>query len=305
MQAGTTWGGEYSRWSYDESLHYVMLAKQMLDPATSAAIPLLDDELNYAQEIILNLLRRAIKRLLGDGCPADHDGFLIAESTVDNQNNFAITGGDGTLPGQGFCFVDGWMCINDANPVLEYTAQSGPAVLTTPSGSDRTDEVYIDCYLEEVSSATDATIKDASLSGGATLEPSRRLKLVWDVKVSEGSTTPAPYTDGNNLAHWTLKIAELAREDGVDEITTAMITDFRNRSQMPKRGEYIHVQSSGATTWTIAHNLDTLYPIVRLYDGSGEEIDAEITITDADNIAVDFDGSSVSGKAVVLAAMAY
>lgn len=304
MQAGTAWGGEYSRWSFDETKEYILLAKQMLDPATAEPVPLLDDELNFSQELLLTLMRRLAQRIFGSGVAPGDDGFKIIESDTNNQNNLQITGGDGTIAGAGYCFVDGWMCLNQAAAPIEYTGQSDVDALTTPDGDDRLDEVYLDCFLEEVSSAGDADIKDAGLAGGATLEPSRRLKLSWKVKVAEGDVTPAAYTDANNLRHWTLKIAELARQDGVDEITAAMITDFRRRHQMVKRGEFVHSQAAAAT-WTISHNLGTLYPIVRLFDTGGAEMEAKVTVTDGNTVTVTFDGFSVAGSAVIKGAMGY
>ncbi len=255
---GTDWTGQYSRWIYDETKNYLMVAKMRLEPTTLGSIPLLDVELNAQAEILLQLLRRSIARIYGDG--ASNNGFKIVQSGISTTNNFTIMGGDGTTDGAGAIFVDGWMPVNLSD--IEYTAQDGAAALTTPE-ADRTDEVYIDVYYKEVTAAVDSDLIDPA----STLETSRRIALVWEVKVAEGGATPANYTDANNVFHWTMNLATLSRLDGDATITTAMIVDERNLNRVVSLASELAAHSAE----TDAHS-STATPTgdrIPLYDAGG------------------------------------
>jgi len=216
---GSDWTGQYSRWLYNEENNYLLVAKMRLDPTTMAGLPLLDVELNEQAEIILQLIRRVVQRIFGNGSVGN--GFKIGESGMSTVNNFNVLGGGGTTDTAGSIFVEGWMPFVSSG--FDYTSQSGVSALTTPS-IDRTDEVYIDVYYDEITKADDTNLIDPV----STLETSRRVALVWKVKVAEGSTTPAAYVDANNVRHWTMKLATLNRLASVPNILTAMITDCRN-----------------------------------------------------------------------------
>ena len=291
-QTGLDWGGEYSRWNFDESKAYQMVAKMQREPGTSNGIPLLDSELNENSEILLTLIRRLIYRIHGDGSMGD--GFKIVASNSSPNNNFTIMGGDGTSAGAGYLFVNGWMPINLTN--LEYTDQSyGPDSLTTPS-ADRTDEVYIDVYYEEVSYETDSAIKDTDID----LETSRRIGLVWEIKVAEDSTTPSSYVDGNNIQHWCYRLAILNRFSGDSSIDSDMIVDVRHSARLIKR-EYLHNQGTAYDSWSIAHYLGSQNLIIKVSDDAGNEMEPGITYNDDNNITLDFNGNSVTGTALLLA----
>ena len=292
MEAGSHWQGEYSRWNFNELKQYMMVAKEMLVPGTSTGVPLLDDELNENAEILLTLIRRLVQHAFGNGC--DGDGFKIIQSAADPVNNFTIIGGDGTADGAGYIFVEGWLLLLPDD--LEYTAQSGVDALTTPSGADRTDEVYLDVYLEEAGPTDDSDIVDP----GIGFETSRRIKLTWTVEVAEGGGTPTAYTDANGVPHWTYKIATLSRTDGETQILTAMIADDRNAGRAAKAREYVHTQSAAADTWTINHNLGTEKVMVAVYDGTGILVEpGEVAVVSEDQVTLDFSGTSVAGVAVV------
>jgi hypothetical protein len=293
MQVGTDWSGKYSRWSYDESKSYVLLAKEKLGP-TNQSVPLLDDELNCQAEAQLMLLRRAIKRVFGDG--TDNDGFDIVQSPTNTTNNFAIKGGDGTIAGAGHMFVDGWMpfLLSD----IEYNAQSWAVALTTPT-ADRTDQVYLDCWLEEIAGTDDSNIIDSTVG----FETSRRLKLSWKVTVDEGATPHAydTYTDATNYLHHIALIATIDRLASGATITEAMILDKRNADRALKRGEMFFFQSTAASVWNVAHNLNSDHLIVNLWDDGYNLIDAPIEILDMNNFRVNFGNSTVRGGAMIKA----
>jgi hypothetical protein len=223
-KTGADWSGIYSRWNFDEAKAYLMVAKMMLEPGTNNGIPLLDAELNEQAEILITLGRRMAHRIYGNGTTGN--GFKIVQSASNPNNNFTIMGGDGTPAGAGSIFVEGWMPTIPSN--IEYSAQGyGPAALTTPV-SNRVDAVYIDVYYKEVDRVQDGAIVDPTIN----METSRRIALVWEVKVAEGASVPAKYTDANNIQHWTLKLATINRLAGNSQIAMAMIVDERNSGRL-------------------------------------------------------------------------
>ena len=96
--------------------------------------------------------------------------------------------------------------------------------LSTPSGADRTDEVYIDCYLDEIDGDEDS---DLTHTLGMQIETTRRFKLIHTVHVAEGGNTPASHIDSDANRHYTLKIATIQRYDGQDAINPEDVTDDR------------------------------------------------------------------------------
>jgi hypothetical protein len=113
--------------------------------------------------------------------------------------------------------------------MLAFSIEAGShymVQLSTPSGSDRTDEVYIDCYLSEISGDDDPDIKHTL---GMKIETARRFKMIHTVIVVEGGVAPNPpiFTDADGNEHATLKIATIQRYDGVQAINDVDVTDNR------------------------------------------------------------------------------
>jgi len=108
MQVGNNWGGNYSRFTYDEAKRYFYMMKEQ-------GVPVLDEEFNLLQEMQITYLRRFIRDIAGDGSP--NNGFRIG----------------------------GYLLVLPSN--IRYSAQpiTQPA-LTTPAVS-RVDIVYLDVYL--------------------------------------------------------------------------------------------------------------------------------------------------------------
>ncbi|HET7675823.1 MAG TPA: DUF6519 domain-containing protein [Gammaproteobacteria bacterium] len=209
MQQGTDWAGSYSRFSFDEAKRYFYLLKEQ-------GKPVLDDDFNLLQDILLTLLRRFIVDAFGNG--AAGDGFKIVGTGADN--DFTITGGDGTLDGAGRIYVDGLMLLLESD--VAYSGQEQPgAALTTP-GANRSDAVYLDMWMAEVGPEDDPAMNDPTLA----TETGRRLKLFYQVLVAEGSVTPAPYTDANNARHHTYHLATLNRTAQA-AIDADMVVDTR------------------------------------------------------------------------------
>jgi hypothetical protein len=227
MQKGTDWGGTYSRFSFDEMKRYVSMLKEQ-------GKVVLDDEFNVAQEILHTLLRRTTQDGWGDG--AVGDGWKVVGTGA--ANNFTITGGNGTAAGAGRIYVNGIMVMLPSN--ITYSAQeiAGPA-LTTPAGA-RTDEVYLDVWLDEYGPADDAAITDPTLG----TETSRRLRVMYMVRVAEGGVTPANYNDATGITHYTAKIATLSRT-ATSAINAGMVADERPRLAWDRANiDYVLAQAS-------------------------------------------------------------
>jgi photosystem II stability/assembly factor-like uncharacterized protein len=93
----------------------------------------------------------------------------------------------------------------------------------------RTDYAYIDFHLGEVcadatsgSEYIDIGLQDSTVG----LPRSNRLRIVSDVKVSEGWPTPSDYTVGS-IQHYTTSLAKIQRNVGQTGIYNADITDLR------------------------------------------------------------------------------
>ena len=101
-----------------------------------------------------------------------------------------------------------------------------PPALTTPSGSDRDDLVYLHVFFDDIATEEDSTITHP----GTSVEAVHKSKIVAVVRVLEGSTTMPTPTEANLLSygHRYLEMATLERLDGNSSITTAMITNADN-----------------------------------------------------------------------------
>jgi microcystin-dependent protein len=157
---------------------------------------------------------------------------------TDSAANFTLGGSDNNLAGrtlvpditqpdkaylisantQTSITVDGNMLSDGVQAGAHYRVE-----LSTPTAA-RTDEVYIDCYLDEIDSNEDPELKHTL---GIQIETQRRLKLIQNVLVAEGGTTPAPYADSDGNKHYTLKLATIQRYAGQDTITVRDVTDER------------------------------------------------------------------------------
>ena len=188
----TSWVGNYSRFSYLDTTRYLMMLKEQ-------GVPVLDDEFNMAQNAIYTTLRKTVKYAIGDGSP--DNGFNIQVSGSPD-NNFTVKSGS--------LIVDGW--ILELLSDFEYTSQPGIAVLSPPASGTRTDEVYLEMWMDEENDTEDSNIVDPTL-GART---SCRLKQNFVVKVAQGSTTPANSLGTGSLNpdlyYWRYKLATLTRD---------------------------------------------------------------------------------------------
>jgi hypothetical protein len=223
----TAYTGSYSPEMYNEDKRYYLLQAQQLSGLTDA-------ELRDMHKMSNTYIRRFIQEQVGDG--AIDTGFKIVQHPTDNTNNFLITGGDGTNPG--VLFLNGYrLFLNNSIGYKDqtnsgsltdaaFTETTLPA-LTVPYPSDRTDYVYIDFHLGEVSADGSSEYYDISLKDSTVGLPSQnRLRIVQDVKVSEGSLYPSNYSDGS-VQHYTYPLAKICRPFSQSTILNSYITDLR------------------------------------------------------------------------------
>lgn len=214
--------GNFSRNTFDRLKRYVGVRLQQ-------GVPLIDADWNEQEDIRKFELQAFLKWFAGSGVPLGNNGFQIIAASGAN-NNFDITGGDGTALGAGRCLVDGWDVMIESTlrysnqPLYNNATLAGQwgvapiAPLTTP-GAVRVDTVYLDVWEREVDSGEDSDLINPAIG----LETCVRLKREWAVRVAEGSLSlPAPAA-----GHSFYAIARLNRAAGSAAITAAQIEDLR------------------------------------------------------------------------------
>jgi hypothetical protein len=92
---------------------------------------------------------------------------------------------------------------------------------TTPSGSDRTDYLYLDIYFDEIDSTEDANLINPARGQESAID----MRLVWSFEKSEGSAPGTPPT-----GHTYVSLAQIERQDGDPLIVTADITNLLEAS---------------------------------------------------------------------------
>jgi len=158
--------------TFDPKKRYVGIRLQQ-------GVPLLDRDWNELEDI-----RRYAEVMLGQyyiGNGAPDDGFKV--SLIDAAVlNFGISSGR--------CLVDGFDVVNepydqngDKFDFILYSQQEDVPAITSFS-EPRTDTVYLDVWVEEVSAVQDSALKN---SRDIDMETCRRHKLEWRVRVDEGS----------------------------------------------------------------------------------------------------------------------
>jgi hypothetical protein len=184
------------------------------------SVPLLDRDLNLLHDLVAATMRTLIGRYVGSGLPAGASGFAIqALPSGQNTQDFRITAGDA---GPGVILVGGVEAVIPA--AISYSGQPGVPALTTPGTAGRTDIVYVDVFLNEVDSTTDATLSNSQDVG---IETSVRLVPAFVVRVAEGVTTPAGLP-APPAGHAFAPLARLQRT-GAATIDASMIGDLRQR----------------------------------------------------------------------------
>jgi hypothetical protein len=254
-------------------------------------VPLSSNELEEVQEVSDSYIRQLITSnfpsqlvaTTGGFCflgASTNDGFKVVESSSPT-NNFTIKGGDGTVEGAGVLFVDGYILFLKTD--IEYNQQNSSGNLTDddytktlipaiapPLVGTRTDEVYVDFYFAEVSAVGEGTgvlppeYKDTSIIvPGIGFATANRVRMVQDIRVAPGATTPFNGTDSNGIYHRYVKLATIVRTTN-SNITTSMITDHRvlvNSISSYSLGNTITdlVLSDGSKIGDDTHRISSIY----------------------------------------------
>lgn len=130
--------------------------------------PILERELNLLGDLANP--KRLAEHHLGNGVPADSNGFLISGLDVAN-NDFTIEAGR--------CLVGGYELVLTANTT--YKAQHHTEnVSTLPSG---TSNVYLRVFQSEVTGVLDADLNNSG-AGDVGFETAVREKIEWEVLVT-------------------------------------------------------------------------------------------------------------------------
>lgn len=169
-----------------------------IHPQVTAVVPLVltDDSANYV-----------VNELAGRDLVPDIDFPGTTFAIVSNTAN-TITVGAGDLTAA--TTVDKFYRVN----------------LTSPGGA-RTDEVYLDAFMDEESTAEDANLIHMLGGPPAPYQGALRIILKQLVKVAESGVTPAAsFVDGVGRRHFYTRLAVLSRTAGAP-ITAAMIADAR------------------------------------------------------------------------------
>ncbi len=207
-------------------------------------VPLVDSDWNELDDARRFELRAFLKWFVGDGVPADNDGFRIEGNGL--ANDFVIRAGTGGpadgLHNVGRCLVDGWDLMIPSNLAFSsqplHADQPGSAALaaawgvaqvqplTTPA-ADGTVVAYLDAWERLVTPSEDPSLVHAGLG----TESCARLKREWVVRVRSGPGAPVP-ADGPpdyQAGHSYYALATISRRSGDPNINPGDVTDRRER----------------------------------------------------------------------------
>jgi len=151
-------------------------------------VPLLDRDWNEFEDIRRYEELMLRKWYVGNGTPDDGYKISVVEPPA---NDFKIAAGR--------CIVDGFEVVNDKD--ICYTEQADVKPLS--GGTDRVDTVYLDVWIEEVTSEEDDVLKN---SQDVKVPTCVRHKLEWQVGVGEENK-------GKGYHHY-YNLAEIKWEDG-------------------------------------------------------------------------------------------
>jgi YVTN family beta-propeller protein len=176
-----------------------------------------------------------------------------------------------------------------------YSKQKDVDALTKPSGGVREDTVYLDVWIEEVTSAEDPALEN---SKDVNIETCVRHKLEWRVRVDEGSK--GNYKVGY---HHYYDLAEIPWEDGkIKEVkdlrtTKLTLTSVRNELEEVRRtsaskAELEYLRQATVNRWIKGGEINDEYEISEmLCIISGQEIkfgeaESEVEIKEDENFVV-------------------
>jgi hypothetical protein len=216
--------GNFSRDSFKETNVLNNLLGLVTPPVANArhyvgvrlqqGVPMLDADWNELEDIRRIELMALLRHFIGNGVPANNQGFRISTSNL--PNNFEIN--------PGVILVDGVLVINER--LTTYSTQPQAAALALPPLSkpdaDRSDLVYLDTWEDEINAVQGDPRLINNFIG---VETAVRLERKWAVRVQPGNTDLAavPKQPGHKYA----SLARLNRRATVAAITDDMILDLR------------------------------------------------------------------------------
>ena len=132
---------------------------------------------------------------------------------------------DLTQPGSTFTIVSNTateMTITGDITVVSQVGDNYRIEMTTPSGSDRDDGVFLNVYIDEYDCDDDPNLKhNLTILVCAQL----RLRVIQTIYIQEGAETMSDYVDSDGNQHYVFQIARIHRYDGVAAIND--IDDLR------------------------------------------------------------------------------
>jgi len=198
-----------SYWLKDQKGNFSNAEEDTFDPKNryvgirlQQGVPLLDRDWNELEDIRRYEEAMLRKWYVGNGTPDDGYKISVVEPPG---NDFKIAAGR--------CMVNGFEVVNDKE--ICYTDQADVKPLS--AGTDRTDTVYLDVWIEEVTGAEDPALKNSQDVNVPTCE---RHKLEWRVRVGKESK-------GEEFHHY-YDLAEIRWADGliieVKDLRTTKLT---------------------------------------------------------------------------------
>jgi hypothetical protein len=200
------------------------IGKNYVAVQVEQGVPVLDRDLNLATDLVAARMQDVVRRHIGNGIAGTADFAITANG---NANDFAIAAGT--------CLVNGVEVTLAANTT--YLTQTVPATatpaplpaLTTPAAA-RLDTVYLDVWLDEIDDRP-APAGDPGLGNPSDIgmRTSTRRAMSFCVRVLEGAASSGA-VPGPPAGHTFYALAALSRQAGVSVLTSAQITDLRQKS---------------------------------------------------------------------------
>ena len=164
----------------------------------------MDADFNEQIQIARHDRMRALSSMVGHIDKRICDGFKVIQKGENNTVTIKA----------GLCAVH----IADKLAInLRLAADTDFDTFTTPSGSDRTDYLYLDIYFDEIDSTEDTGLINPARGQESAID----YRLKWSFAKSEGAAPGTP-----PAGHTYLSIAKIERQDGDATIVTADITNL-------------------------------------------------------------------------------
>ena len=146
--------------------------------------------------------------------------------------------------------------------------------MSTPVGAGRTDAVWLNLYLDEISSAEDPSLLHNLGSG---IELDRRMKVRTILQVEQGAATYADYTDADGLSHYLVRVATITRYDGIATIFLVDVAD--SRTTTTSAGGSLVVTGADMVGGTLDDKIQVETPLTKTVENPGANEDLKLKIS--------------------------